>query len=77
MFVFTRLIQQTMILLLGIHTCLARTEHALLEHIAGSYDLTERVGLRALLQRHLEHGLVHMRVELLSHLAELAINCEK
>lgn len=71
------LIQQTIVLLLGIHTSLARTEHALLEHVAGSHDLTECVGLRTLLQRHLEHGLMHMRVELLAHLAELAINSEK
>mgnify|MGYP004672726793 CR=1 FL=1 len=68
------LIQQTIVLLLGIHTCLARTEHALLEHVARSHDLTKRVGLRAFRRRHLEHGFVDMRVELLAHFAELAIN---
>ena len=61
------------LLLLGIYACLARTEHALLEHVARSHDLTKRVGLRAFRCRHLEHGFVDMRVELLAHLAELAI----
>ena len=54
------------LLLLHVHASLARTQHALLEHVTRVYNLTQGVGLRSLRQLHLEHGLVNVRVELLA-----------
>lgn len=62
-----------MLLLLSLHkhASLARTKHALLEHISGSDDLSQRVRLRSLRQRHLEHRFVDIRVEIIAHNAVL------
>lgn len=49
------------------HTSLARTKYALLEHISRSNDLSQRVWLGSLRQRHLEHRFVDIRVEIIAH----------